>query len=292
MSRPGAKHAKAEAMRVVRAMVEGAPPTAGSLLATAEPVLGEERAGRCAELVRRGALTRRAERLAAVAALTAGTREIGAGWWARPGPGGTPDEVLRGGDAADPAALETLAARIAEDVAEARWGPPAGQVDLNSWRAADRVPPPPGAEPGDRLVAAFDTGGRVDAVVVRRDDGSPGTELDFDSLRYSGPAEASWAWETALGLGPHRLPGEVPDPYAEAVDPEAAAILRSWALRHGATPAEVGEGWSTVGDVIAAVGAVDWMWRSGEWFGWWRAASALVEQDAKHLAARLEEILS
>ncbi|MFC7715033.1 hypothetical protein [Nonomuraea recticatena] len=66
-------------------------------------------------------------------------------------------------------------------------------------------------------------------------------------------------------------------------------ILREWALRHGATPEQLGESWSDVGDVVAAIERVDWMWRSGEWFGWWRGASALVD-DSGYLPHRLEEL--
>ncbi|GAA2785739.1 hypothetical protein GCM10020219_066550 [Nonomuraea dietziae] len=50
-----------------------------------------------------------------------------------------------------------------------------------------------------------------------------------------------------------------------------------------------GESWSDVGDVVAAIERVDWMWRSGEWFGWWRGASALVD-DSGYLPHRLEEL--
>jgi hypothetical protein len=93
----------------------------------------------------------------------------------------------------------------------------------------------------------------------------------------------------AAGLGPHRLPGDEPDPYTKPVEAAAARILRDWALRHGATAGQLGERWAEVGDVVAAIERVDWMWRSAEWFGWWRGASALVDGSA-YLPYRLEEL--
>jgi hypothetical protein len=142
------------------------------------------------------------------------------------------------------------------------------------------------------MVLAFDSGGRLDAVVLERPDGSLGSNLDFASLRYSRPAEAQWSWGVAAGLGPHALPGEDPDPYTATVDAETAEALRRWALRHGATTELVGTRWQAKGDVVAAIERVDWMWRSGEWFAWWRAASALVGGDPAQIAARMQDISS
>ncbi|GII80622.1 hypothetical protein Sru01_56040 [Sphaerisporangium rufum] len=291
-----AEDARTEARRLVRDLLGEERPTAGSLLRRAGDVLGDARAARCADLARGAHLTRRAGELAAVAGLVVGTAALGAGWWSA-GRGGkipAPDEVLATGTAVDPwtdlTLLETLAAWIADDTADAAWGPATAAVDLNSWQAEDRVEPPADAEPGRRLVVSFDAGGRVDAVVARRPDGAPGTDLDFASLRYSGPAEAQWSWGVAAGLGPHPLPGEHPDPYAVPVDPRGAETLRRWALRHGATPAQAGDRWHDRGDVIAAIERVDWMWRSGEWFAWWRAAAALVGGDPLELANRLDDI--
>jgi hypothetical protein len=73
------------------------------------------------------------------------------------------------------------------------------------------------------------------------------------------------------------------------VPAEAVGILMAWATRHGASGEQLGERWETVGDVVAAIERVDWMWRSGEWFGWWRGASALVD-DSAYLPYRLEEL--
>ncbi|MDH2424183.1 hypothetical protein [Sphaerisporangium sp. TRM90804] len=293
-----AEDARNEARRLIRDLFHQEHPTARLLLDEAADVLGEQRTARCVELAQGAALTRRSSELAAVAGLLIGTRALGAGWWSA-GRGGkipAPDEVLAATTAIEPwtdlTVLEMLAAWIADDTADLAWGPPVGTVDLNSWQAEDRLALPEGAAPGRRLVVSFDAGGRLDAVVVTRPGGVPGSDLDFSSLRYSGPAEAQWSWGVAAGLGPHALPGEDPDPYAETVDPHASETLRRWALRNGATVEQVGARWQAKGDVIAAIERADWMWRSGEWFAWWRAASALLTGDPLQLAARMEDISS
>ncbi|MGW4665112.1 hypothetical protein [Streptosporangium sandarakinum] len=290
-----AEDARTEARRLVTSLLGTERPQAGALLREAEAALGAGRVEHCVELARGAPLTRRSTELSAVAALLVGTRDLGEEWWRRPRGDKlpAPDEALAAATAIDPwtdlTVLEMLAAWIADDAADEVWGPPAASADLNSWQAEDRVGLPPDAEPGRRLVVAFDAGGRLDALVVRRPDGELGSNLDFASLRYSRPAEAQWSWGVAAGLGPHRLE-EDPDPYAEPVDDAAARTLRAWALDNGASAGQVGEPWRTRGDVVAAVDRVDWMWRSGEWFAWWRAVSALVDGDADRLAARLEDI--
>jgi hypothetical protein len=295
MRQAHAEDARTEARKVVRNLLGEERPTAATLVADVRPVLGDDRTARALELALGASLTRRSAELAAIAALLVGTRELGEQWWARPRGGKLPppDEVLRTAVAIEPwtdlTALEMLAAWICDDAADRMWGPPVAEVDLNSWQAEDRFDLPPGARPGQRLVVHFDAGGRLDAVVARRSGDELGSNLDFQSLRYSRPAEAQWSWGVAAGLGPHRLPGESPDPYAREVPSAAAGILREWALRHGAAPEQLGERWDTVGDVVAAIERVDWMWRSGEWFGWWRAASALVD-DSAYLPYRLEEL--
>lgn len=127
--------------------------------------------------------------------------------------------------------------------------------------------------------------------MVRRADGTLGSELDIDSCRHSPPAEVSWGWAIATGNGPHRLPDESPgspaDPYAVPIDLAAAETIRGWALQHGANPAQVGQAWKTAGDVIVAMGAADWMRRPGRWSRWERAASALADRDMPRLAEAL-----
>lgn len=295
MRQAHAEDARTEARRIVSALLGDERPTAGALLSEARPVLGDERTGRCLDLALGASLTRRSAELSALAALVVGTRDLGQQWWkrARGGKLPAPDEVLATAVAIEPwtdlTALEMLAAWVADDAADELWGPPVAEVDLNSWQAEDRFALPQGVRAGQRLVVHFDAGGRLDAVVTRRADDELGSNLDFHSLRYSRPAEAQWSWGVAAGLGPHPLPGEDPDPYAREVDPRAAGILRDWALRHGATQEQLGEPWRRVGDVVSAIERVDWMWRSGEWFGWWRGASALVDGSA-YLPYRLEEL--
>jgi hypothetical protein len=293
-----AEDARSEARRLIRDLLGEERPTAEVLLHEAGAVLGEKRAARCVELAKEAPLTRRSAELASIGALLVGTQGTGPGWWgdSRGGKLPAPDEVLAANTAIDPwtdlTVLEMLAAWIADDAADELWGPPVGVVDLNSWQAEDRVDLPAHAQAGQRLVVAFDAGGRLDAMVIERSDGELGSNLDFAALRYSRPAEAQWSWGVAAGLGPHPLPGEDPDPYAETVDGDAAEWLRTWALRHGVTDGHAGARWRVKGDVIAAIERVDWMWRSGEWFAWWRATSALVDGDIAQLTDRLEDIAS
>ncbi|MBB2911732.1 hypothetical protein FHS43_003005 [Streptosporangium becharense] len=290
-----AEDARTEARRLIHDLLGEERPGAALLLREASGTLGADRVARCVEFARAAPLTRRSTELAALAGLLVGTRELGEEWWRRERGGKlpAPDEVLRDSTAVDPwtdlTVLEMLAAWIADDVADAIWGRPYAFTDLNSWQAEDRVRLPGDAVPGQRIVVSFDAGGRLDAVVLRRPDGGLGSNLDFDSLRYSRPAEAQWSWGVAAGLGPHRL-DEHPDPYGQPVDDRAAAVLHAWALRHGASADRVGPAWRTRGDVVAAIERIDWMWRSGEWFAWWRAVSALVDDEPEQLAIRLEEI--
>ncbi|MET9336182.1 hypothetical protein [Nonomuraea sp. NPDC003804] len=290
-----AEDARNEARRVINNLLGQERPTAAALIAEARATLGEDRTSRCLELALGASLTRRSAELSAVAALVVGGRELGEVWWEseRGAKLPAPVEVLHTAAAIEPwtdlTVLEMLAAWIADDAADELWGRPVAEVDLNSWQAEDRVELPGGVQAGDRLVVHFDAGGRLDAVVTRRSDGELGSNLDFSSLRYSRPAEAQWSWGVAAGLGPHPLPGEEPDPYARTVPDDAVRILRGWALGHGATREQLGEGWSNVGDVVGAIERVDWMWRSAEWFGWWRGASALVDASG-YLPHRLEEL--
>ncbi|MFI0418445.1 hypothetical protein [Spongiactinospora sp. 9N601] len=291
-----AEDARSQARQLIGDLLGEDRPTARALVDHAVRVLGDKRAARCVELARWAPLTRRSSELAALAGLLIGTRDLGTGWWerARGGKLPSPDEALSTSAAIDPwtdlTVLEMLAVWIADDTADALWGPAVASADLNSWHAEDRIELPGEARPGQRLVVEFDAGGRLDAVVVRREGGELGSDLDFSTLRYSRPAEAQWSWGVAAGLGPHPLAGERPDPYAEPVEEGAAEPLRTWALRHGASVEATGDPWRRKGEVIAAIERVDWMWRSGEWFGWWRAVSALVDGDSAQLAARMDDM--
>ncbi|MFD0665050.1 hypothetical protein [Thermocatellispora tengchongensis] len=212
-------------------------PTVATLARESERALGAERTRRCLDLVRWAPLTRRSAELAALAGLLIGTRELGTGWWERSRGGKLPppDEVVWSSTAIEPwvdlTVLEMLAAWIADDSADARWGGAVGSVDLNSWQAEDRVRLPAGVKPGERLVVSFDAGGRLDAVVVRRADDGLGSNLDFSSLRYSRPAEAQWSWGSRPGSGRTRWRGG-PRPVRGAGGP----VLGRHAALLGAAP--------------------------------------------------------
>ena len=70
----------------------------------------------------------------------------------------------------------------------------------------DRITLPPQARLGDRLVASFDPGSRVDAIVVARAGRALGSVLDLDSIRHSPPAEVSWACGILAEGRPDDLP--------------------------------------------------------------------------------------
>ena len=128
-----------------------------TLFTLARRELGEDRAAACLALARLAPLSRRSMATGAVAALIVGTRALGIRWWTS-----AHDERLR----AD--GLETLEGVIADAAADAEWGAPIGFVDLNHPATDDRVKVPTGAKAGDRLIAAWDAGGRVGVRVVDR----------------------------------------------------------------------------------------------------------------------------
>jgi hypothetical protein len=306
MSDSSREKARREALKIVDQFL-GIQPSVAGLLEIAASTLGAARVGRCLERVRESRLTRRSYALASLAALVVATRKLGDSWWRRPRhpsdkPGyqqqPPPDELLATWRPTDqpqsPTALEKIAQWAASDVADALWGAPVDNVDLNSLEAADRIAVPPGARVGDRLVVAFDPGSRVDAVVTRRSDGSLGGELDLDSTRHSPPAEVEWGWSIACGIGPHRLPDEeaggVRNPYAAPIDSVAAATLSAWALARGAGADEIGAPWKTTGDPIRAIEALYLPGRDGSWFLWWCAAEALADRDAQKLAEAMRRV--
>jgi hypothetical protein len=292
------KHPQPEAARLLDELLHVRGPDLSALLAAARTALGGQRLERCLLLVRQAPLTRRSHVLASLAALVVATEELGEGWWHRPGPRPSPDEVLASGAAREqprwPNTLESLSHRAADDVADALWGPPTGDVDLNSLDPVDRIALPPDARAGDRLVVSFDPGSRVDAEVTSRPDGSLGSVLDLESVRHSPATEAEWAWGVSAGVGPHRLPFEAAggsdDPYGLRLDEAAGATLSAWAIAHGATAEQIRPPWTVAGDAIRALEAMDLVHRGGSWFAWWRATDALADRDAERLAAAMADL--
>ena len=265
--------------------------TVGELLACADAVLGARRTARCVERARDVPLSWRGTALGAVSALVAGTRALGGSWWSSSRDGSTPDELLAApsGVRAWPPILVSLEYRIEEDVAVAEWGPIAGDVDLNSLIAIDRIAAPPTARAGDRLVVRFDPGSVVDAIVEARPGSQLGTRLDLDTIRHTVPSEVAWAWGVMQPLvGPWPLPGDDPDPYAREVDP---AIVEALQARFAElAPEAAGERWRTCGDVCRAFACVNWNAVPGTWFSLMRAGKALVDDDKVELADRLARV--
>jgi hypothetical protein len=258
--------ARAAALAILRDLL-GIGPSVPALLELAEQVLGRERLASCLRLVRAGPLTRRGDNLAGVAALVVATRSLGDGWWPRVAIG-----------------LQELENRASAAVADQLWGPPVGDIDLNSLVTSDRIALPLGVRVGDRLVLWFDPGSRVDAVVVARADGALGSEIDLESCRHSPPAEVAWGWGIASRVGPHRLADEVAgtatDPYAAPLHPGFADAVRTWV---GSFGVDVGRPWTCAGDVIAVLDTVHWA-------PWVRAAAALADGDLDQLATWLPNV--
>lgn len=273
----------------------GLEPDLDALLSMAESCLGADRLGRCVALVRGMRLSQRYHGLSAIAALVAGTRGFGEGWWTQPheeavvartraSATSTPDQRLDLASATDqqswPPTLVELSCWIAYDAAVAVWGPLVDDVDLNDPRGSDRIRSlPADAVVGQRLTARFDVGGVVDAIVEEREGGALGTRLVVET-RYSVPAQVDWAWAVALAPpGPFPLPGDSFEVYGPAVDRHEADRLRDEALAFNWPPDGVGLPWITRGDVCAALARLDWPWLDGlaRSFEWERAASALID---------------
>lgn len=288
-------------------------------------MLGPERGARCLELARHARLSRRWLATDAVAQLVVGTETLGLEWWSRPHfvmadfddweDRGAPDGLLAAGQ--DPggddrwcgSCLGTLGSWISEDAADAQWGRPVDWVDLNRPDVNDRVHLPAAVSSGDRLVVAYDPGGRVWAEVVDWGDapdeydaragyrqGRLGTRLDLDSCRHCDTAHVGWAWGMATDTAPMRLPGEVPggssDPFTRKPDPVVVGRLYTWALDHGANASVLGPRWATIGELFEAMYRLGhpWIPDLGRWWHWERAARALVDGDDIALAAELENL--
>jgi len=258
---------------------------AHELFELAADVLGARRAGRCSELVRRASLTLRAHATASVAALIAGTRELGETWWEATG-----DELLAAGGDDDP--LAVLGSQISDACADERWGAAIAEVDLNDPRSDDRVPLPADARPGDDYVASFDPGCRVVVEVVERD-GVLGSVLG--DLRYDATSETRWAWEMAIDVGPIRLPGEIAgtdsDPFAAPLDQRAAVRLRAWAGEHEPDAERLGGPWRTRADLWEARFRLGLPYeRATEWWPFEIVTRAAVDGDERQLGYALARL--
>lgn len=276
-----------------------------ALFRLAETVFGQQRSSRCLELARMARLSRRADATSSVVELIVGTRDLGAQWWSRAhedmtAPAkwddrGTPDHLLarmlsRLIEAET--LLRQLASWISDDAADALWGRPIDYVDLNDPDADDRIYLPENAVEGDRLIASFDPGHRVWARVVRRDDrGDPALEPSGRRRNGLGSVlaeteivsvlNAGWAYAIATNVGPINLPGETPrgpsDPFMATIDSNQAKRLSTWALKHDHDTAEQCR-WITKADLWSGYSRLGLPYsRTGEWWPFDRAASAIVD---------------
>lgn len=168
--------AQSEALRLLG--VDSLGPEA--LFALAAETLTPERAARCVELARLARLTERAAALSAIAELVFGVRSLGIAWWTQVHQElradqqwvdcAAPDQLLADDGPNARFSLATLGNWIADDSADQAWGRPIDTVDLNDPAVDDRVVLPHDAKAGERFVAAWDPGCRVDVLVVARND--------------------------------------------------------------------------------------------------------------------------
>ena len=194
-----------------------------ALMARAAIVLGQERADRCAQMVEWASSDRRWSAMSAIAALVAGTDQLGRDWWSQPlaastflrrPAAATPDDLLAtghvpGGDRDAGSCLPDLANWIMDDATDAEWGAPLAEADGND-PMPDTVVLPASAVVGQRFLAWFDPGSRVEVIVVDRT--VPATAQQERSGRRRGPlgsdlgewrihdvAEVEWAWGIMSG---------------------------------------------------------------------------------------------
>ena len=136
------EHTRRFAAGEVKRVLGIVDPTADRLFAKARTVLGADRASRCLELARLAPLSRRWVPTSAIAALVAGTADMGPEWWTRSHEElaenrlwterGIPDRLLTVGHD-DPktedggSCLALLGGWIADDAADKQWGRPRGR---------------------------------------------------------------------------------------------------------------------------------------------------------------------
>jgi hypothetical protein len=287
--------AREAAGRILLAELELDEPGVDALLDLAGEVLGAERTQRCVELAAKARLSRRVYELAQVAALVRGTQIIGPDWWTRPHPVPfdrrdtewepvSPDEWLARDSSADDGpdwrtTLWELGGWIADDVAEANWGPFVDELDANSSQPLDRFPAPAGAVSGEWVNVRFEPGGSVEAVIEPRSDGTLGTRLIGDNL-HSAPAEVWWAWSAHSGrYASCRLPNEDPDAYAQPVEQPLAGRLWQLGAQVGFPSDLLGPGWVTLADVCTAAERLDFSRRSmdGPQHDWHSHVDAFID---------------
>lgn len=312
------EHTRRFAAGEVKRVLGIVDPTADRLFAKARTVLGADRASRCLELARLAPLSRRWVPTSAIAALVAGTADMGPEWWTRSHEElaenrlwterGIPDRLLTVGHD-DPktedggSCLALLGGWIADDAADKQWGRPVDRVDVTDPRVDGRVAVPQGACAGDRLTAAFAPGGRVWVDVVERSaDAGPATAprtagpvrlgSRLAERAYHDVAQVRSAWSIATATGPIRLPGEMAgrssDPFADSIDHDLSRRLFDWVVANGVSAQQLGGRWRTKDALWTARYRLGVPYgRPGAWYTFDDAVAAVVDDDRVALADAL-----
>jgi hypothetical protein len=276
-------------------------------------VLGSERTASIFALIKKAPLSRRSMLLPCLAELIAGTQCMGLVWWGRPAlddlgeddPAlAVPDQLLA--RTSFDYKLMQIAAWLVDEAADQSWGIPVAHVDLNEGRLYDRVGLPPNAKIGERLLVAFDFGGRVWAEVVEKT--TPGSKLEerlgfrrgalgtkLLETFYHPAAEIWWQWAVAQGDEPLRLPDEIPgtssDPFGDLVSQLAVEKLANWLRARGVNDQESGLPWTDKADLWRARGRLDLpTGRTSDWFPLDRAILALLDNEPTALIQALSEL--
>ena len=251
--------------------------------------------------------------LPCLAELIAGTQFLGLAWWGRPAiddlgedePAlAVPDQLLA--QTNFDYKLMQIASWLVDEAADQTWGLPVDHVDLNEGRLYDRVQLPASAVIGERLLVAFDFGGRVWAEVVEKT--TPGSKLEEKlgfrrgklgtkllETFYHPAAEIWWQWAVAQGDEPLRLPDEISDtpadPFGAPVDQLIVKKLTNWLAARGVDEEESGLPWINKADLWRARGRLDLpTGRPGDWHPFDHALLALLDDDASALTQALAEL--